>query len=44
MGGTNISTPMRGIIDFENPENLQRRIFCLTDGAVNDPDSVIELA
>jgi len=28
---------------MENP-NLKKRVFCLTDGAVSNPEQVIELA
>ena len=30
-------------ISMEDP-NLKKRIFCLTDGAVSNPDEVVELA
>ena len=43
LGGTDIATPLLMTISMEDP-NLKKRIFCLTDGAVSNPDEVVELA
>ena len=43
LGGTDISTPLTMIITMEDT-NLKKRVFCLTDGQVSDPQFVIDLA
>jgi len=43
MGGTDIATPMTMINSKDDPK-LKKRVFCLTDGAVGNPEQVIQLA
>ena len=41
-GGTNIATPLHGSIEM--PDNGVKKIFILTDGAVNNPQEVVDTA
>ena len=45
MGGTDIATPLQNIISNKSSKNpnLMKRVFCLTDGEVFNPEQVIEL-
>ena len=42
MGGTEIDGPLMSIFTQEVP-NMQKRIFLLTDGAVDNTDEVVQI-
>ena len=43
MGGTNIHDPLQYALNFKNNSKYEKRIFMLTDGAVSNADTVINL-
>lgn len=43
LGGTEILTPLRAVLEREPPAGLSRQLFVLTDGQVTNTDDVIQL-